>query len=118
MLFANNPHDRQIEKLMSQIPNFKPRGHGIYIYEEKEYSAENCFCRECTYRRKKKRNNKTAPPCIEQRIRAGEVPLGEVLQETMLAITHPAFKSRLKEYIYETEIMYSKTQRGLGKAVK
>lgn len=106
MLFADNPHDRQIEKLMSQIPNFKPRGHGIYIYEEKEYSAENCFCRECTYRRKKKRNSKTAPPCIEQRIRAGEVPLGEVLQETMLAITHPAFKSRLKEYIYETEIMY------------
>ena len=79
MLFADNPHDRQIEKLMSQIPNFKPRGHGIYIYEEKEYSAENCFCRECTYRRKKKRNSKTAPPCIEQRIRAGEVPLGEVL---------------------------------------
>lgn len=106
MLFSDNPHDRQIEKLMSQIPNFKPRGHGIYIYEEKEYSAENCFCRECTYRRKKKRNSKTAPPCIEQRIRAGEVPLGEVLQETMLAITHPAFKSRLKEYIYETEIMY------------
>ena len=105
MLFADNPHDRQIEKLMSQIPNFKPRGHGIYIYEEKEYSAENCFCRECTYRRKKKRNSKTAPPCIEQRIRAGEVPLGEVLQETMLAITHPAFKSRLKEYIYETEII-------------
>ena len=31
MLFADNPHDRQIEKLMSQIPNFKPRGHGIYI---------------------------------------------------------------------------------------
>ena len=57
MLFADNPHDRQIEKLMSQIPNFKPRGHGIYIYEEKEYSAENCFCRECTYRRKKKRND-------------------------------------------------------------
>ena len=43
MLFADNPHDRQIEKLMSQIPNFKPRGHGIYIYEEKEYSAENCL---------------------------------------------------------------------------
>ncbi len=117
MLFADNPHDRQIEKLMSQIPNFKPRGHGIYVYEEKEYSAENCSCRECTHRRKKKRNKKPAFPCIEQRIRAGEVPLGEVIQETMIAITNPAFLSRLKEYIYETEIMYMEFKNEKHQAV-
>lgn len=34
MLFSDNPHDRQIEKLMSQIPNFKPRGHGIGLFNK------------------------------------------------------------------------------------
>ena len=116
MLFSDNPHDRQIEKLMSQIPNFKPRGHGIYVYEPKEYSAENCTCRECTNRRKKK-HKKPAPPCIEQRIRAGEIPLGEVIQETMFAITNPAFQNRLKEYIYETEIMYMEFKNEKHRAV-
>lgn len=117
MLFADNPHDRQIEKMMSQIPNFKPRGHGIYVYEEKEYSAENCSCRECTHRRKKKRHREPVSPCVEQRIRAGELPLGEVIQETMIAIAHPAFQSRLKEYIYETEIMYMEFKNERHQAV-
>ena len=117
MLFSDNPHDRQIEKLMSQMPNFKPRGHGIYVYEEKEYSAENCTCRECTDRRKKKRNNRSASPCIEQRIRAGEIPLGEVIKETMMAVAHHAFQSRLKEYIYETEIMYMEFKNEKHQAV-
>ena len=42
MLFSDNPHDRQIEKLMSQIPNFKPRGHGILS----ERSDSNFFVRD------------------------------------------------------------------------
>ena len=88
-VICSPPHDRQLEKLMSQLPYFKPSGHGSYLYEEREYSAEKCSCREYTHRKKKKRSKKPAPPCIEQGIRVGEIPLGEILQEPMFAVTNP-----------------------------
>lgn len=31
MIFSENPYDRSIERLMTQIPNFKPRGGGLFF---------------------------------------------------------------------------------------
>ena len=40
MIFADNPHDREIEKMMQKTPHFRPRGHGIFVSEKTEYNAE------------------------------------------------------------------------------
>ena len=55
MIFADNPHDREIEKMMQKTPHFRPRGHGIFVNEKTEYNAERCGCRECVDRKKKRR---------------------------------------------------------------
>lgn len=32
-IFLDNPHDRRIERFMTAIPNFKPRGVGVRFSE-------------------------------------------------------------------------------------
>ena len=32
-IFSDNPHDRRIERFMTAIPNFKPRGVGFRFTE-------------------------------------------------------------------------------------
>ena len=32
-IFSDDPHDRQIGRLMTAIPNFKPRGVGVRFSE-------------------------------------------------------------------------------------
>ena len=32
-IFSDNPHDRRIERFMTAIPNFKPRGVGVHFSE-------------------------------------------------------------------------------------
>ena len=32
-IFSDNPHDRRIERFMTAIPNFKPRGVGVRFLE-------------------------------------------------------------------------------------
>lgn len=32
-IFSDNPHDRRIERFMTAIPNFKPRGVGVRFSE-------------------------------------------------------------------------------------
>ena len=55
--------------------------------------------------KKKETQQQDCTPCIEQRIRAGEVPLGEVLQETMLAIMDdPKIKALIDSIRYEPNV--------------
>ena len=35
MIFADNPHDREIEKMMQKTPHFRPRGHGVFVSEKR-----------------------------------------------------------------------------------
>lgn len=55
MIFADNPHDREIEKMMQKTPHFRPGGHGIFVSEKTEYNAGRCGCRECRQKEEKAR---------------------------------------------------------------
>ena len=103
MIFADNPHDREIEKMMQKTPHFRPRGHGIFVSEKTEYNAERCGCKECADRKKKRRVSGEKTPCVEQRIHEGQIPQPRVLMETFTAVSNPEFIIRINEYIKESE---------------
>ena len=96
-------HIREIERLMKQIPNFRPRGHGVYIFSKFEYTAKDCDCRYCLHYRKGYGCTKDQCPYMKERITAGAVPLGEVLIETLSCVDNFAFQHRLMRYIKESE---------------
>ena len=101
MIFADNPHDREIEKMMQKTPHFRPRGHGVFVSEKSEYNAERCGCKECANRKKKKPVSGEFQPCVEQRIHEGQIPQPRVLMETFSAVTNPEFIMRINAYIKE-----------------
>ena len=103
MIFADNPHDREIEKMMQKTPHFRPRGHGVFVSEKSEYNAERCGCKECAGRKKKRRVSGEKTPCVEQRIHEGQIPQPRVLMETFTAVTNPEFIIRINGYIKECE---------------
>ena len=103
MIFADNPHDREIEKMMQKTPHFRPRGHGVFVSEKSEYNAERCGCKECADRKKKRRVSGEKTPCVEQRIHEGQIPQPRVLMETFTAVTNPEFIIRINGYIKECE---------------
>ena len=39
-IFSDNPHDRRIERFMTAIPNFKPRGVGVRFSESQVLTLE------------------------------------------------------------------------------
>ena len=52
MIFSENPYDRSIERLMTQIPNFKPRGGGLF-FSKLKLTKQSCSCSLCpNYKRK------------------------------------------------------------------
>lgn len=104
MYFSDSYELRQIEKLMTAIPNFRPRGHGLVILRKYEYTDKDCDCTICPYYLGK-RNGCTADkcPCINERITAGAATLKETVAETMVAIQYPPFVKRLNQYLKESE---------------
>ena len=72
-IFSVNPHDRRIERFMTAIPNFKPRGVGVRFSESQILIAIT-----------------TATPT-------------EILAETMRQIRCPPFRKRFNEYIESEE---------------
>ena len=79
MLFTTNPKDRAFERMMKGIPNFPPRGHGMYISRD---SPRRLAC---------DKNSKQT-----ERIR-------EMMTLTMRGIQNAVFADRFKKYITETE---------------
>lgn len=75
MLFTLSPHYRAIERMMTGIPNFRPRGHGIYITRDS--------------------------PQQLPRERAGCIL--EAMTHMMQVRQSVSFKARLRKYITETE---------------
>ena len=72
-IFSDNPHDRRIERFMTAIPNFKPRGVGVRFSESQVLI--------------------TIPAATPS----------EILAETMRQIRCPPFRKRFNEYIESEE---------------
>ena len=78
-LFTDTPGNRSLERMMTAIPGFKPKGYGTYVFGRKELTAEDCDCRLCLYYRKKKKGcTLKRCPCIEERIYAGAASRKEI----------------------------------------
>ncbi len=103
MIFDTYYSEQEIARLMTRIPNFRPRGYGSYIFDRFEYSAKDCLCRHCLHYLKKTGCTELTCPYLTERITAGAVPIGEVLLETFSEIDHFDFQIRLLQYIHESE---------------
>ena len=103
MLFSTNPQDIAIERMMTGVPHFPPRGHGMYVFGRFKYSAKDCDCRLCPHYDRKKKCKLTKCECIEERIQANAVGYSEFIRHTFSLITSKAFQKRLTEYMKESE---------------
>ena len=68
---------RNFEKFMQTIPNFAPRGHGLFVPKEELTLYEN----------------PNPPP----------TSLNDAIEKTMSAINYPPFQRRLEQYLKESE---------------
>lgn len=103
MIFTETPQSRSLEKMMTGIPNFKPRGHGVIVMRSFEYTAKMCDCSLCSYHSKRKGCEVEQCPYVSERIAAGTATIREVMDETTKYIRHPVFRRRLKQYVKESE---------------
>lgn len=53
MIFSDSPQQRALERMMTAVPRFRPKGGGIMVLHHFEYTAEMCDCRYCPYYRGK-----------------------------------------------------------------
>ena len=105
MLFSTKPKDMSIERMMTSVPDFPPKGHGTYILGRHKYTAEECDCSFCPHY---KRKNCKLPECeyIEERIEAVAVGYAEFMSHALSAIENRAFQKRLTQYLKESEIEF------------
>lgn len=106
MLYTETITRRELELIMCQIPNFPPRGQGVVVLCEHEYSAQDCDCRSCPHHTGRGRKIGCGVEkciCLEERIKAGAASHKEVLTETMSSIRNPLFIRRLNQYLKESE---------------
>ena len=78
MIFSDSPSQKALERMMTQIKGFPPRGSGVMVLRRFEYTAEMCDCRLCLYYNRKKKCTVSQCPCIEERIIAGAADRSEV----------------------------------------
>lgn len=45
MIFSDSPQQRALERMMTAVPRFRPKGGGIMVLHHFEYTAEMCDCR-------------------------------------------------------------------------
>lgn len=106
MIFSDSPSQKAIERMMTQVKGFPPRGSGVMVLRRFEYTAEMCDCRLCLYYNRKKKCTVSQCPCIEERIVAGAAGRSEVMTETMKDIHNAAFRKRLIQFIRESEELH------------
>ena len=87
MIFSDSPSQKALERMMTQVKGFPPRGSGVMVLRRFEYTAEMCDCRLCLYYNRKKKCTVSQCPCIEERIVAGAADRSEVM---------PSFRKRTK----------------------
>lgn len=103
MIFSDSLQQKALERMMTTVPNFRPRGNGVMVLHSFEYTAEMCDCRLCLYCNRKRKCTVIHCPCIEERILAGAASRAEVMAETMKNIHNAAFHRRLNQFISESE---------------
>ncbi len=81
MYFSTDPIDRQYEKMMVCIPNFRPRGHGVMMFGFAPPS-----------------------PAMLLRVQSGAASYREIIADTMKAIKYRPFQMRLDQYLKESEM--------------
>lgn len=106
MIFSDSPQQRALERMMTAVPRFRPKGGGIMVLHHFEYTAEMCDCRYCPYYRGKRKCTASQCPCIEERIVAGAASRAEIMAETMRDIHNAAFRRRLNQFIKESEELH------------
>ncbi len=55
MIFSDLPSQKALERMMTQVKGFLPRGSGVMVLRRFEYTAEMCDCRLCLYYNRKKK---------------------------------------------------------------
>ncbi len=55
MIFSDSPSQKALERMMTQVKGFPPRGSGVMVLRRFEYTAEMCDCRLCLYYNRKKK---------------------------------------------------------------
>lgn len=99
MIFSDPPQQRALERMMTAVPRFRPKGGGIMVLHYFEYTAEMCDCRYCPYYRGKRKCTASQCLCIGERIAAGAASRAEVMAETVKDIHNAAFRRRLNLYL-------------------
>lgn len=103
MFFSDSPQLKAMERLMTAVPRFRPRGGGVMVHCNFEYTSEMCDCRLCLYFDRKENCTASQCPCIEERIIACAASRAEIMAETMKSIHNAAFHKRLNQFITESE---------------
>lgn len=81
MTYFENERLRGLDRLMRQIPNFTPRGHGVIAVCKTGIKNGSCTA---------------------ERIKADNASRKEILTETMSNIRYQPFRKRLNKYIKES----------------
>ena len=89
------------EVTMQMIPNFLPRGHGMYVIIRSE-SKEETECDLCCYYRRKKCDLPTCP-FIWEKIKFGTATKKQIMDAVFMNIRNSKFRERLSSFIRESE---------------
>ncbi len=81
------------EVTMRMIPNFLPRGHGMYVIIRSE-TKEETECDLCCYYRRKKCDLPTCP-FIREKIKFGTATKEQIMDAVFLNIRNCKFRERL-----------------------
>lgn len=102
MIFSNEPDQIELERIMTQPPFYRPRGHGKYVIKTLLPDKESCNCGYCLYADRKK-CTLTKCPYIEEGITAGSVSRTEALIESVRDIHNTAFRKRFNRVLMKRE---------------
>ena len=89
------------EVMMRMIPNFLPRGHGMYVFIHSE-TKEETDCDLCCYYRRKKCDLSTCP-FIREKIKFGTATKKQIMNAVFMNIRSSKFRERLSSFIRESE---------------
>ena len=66
MFFSDFPQLKAMERLMTAVPRFRPKGGGVMVCHDFEYTAEMWDCHLCLYFGRKGKCTVSQCPCIEE----------------------------------------------------
>lgn len=100
MLFMSSGQNRALERMMTEVPNFKPRRRGVIIIGELHQQNACPLCDTC---RGWENGRCLFDLCINmtKRIFDQDVTFTELILFTHICISDSDFRTRLKEYIEE-----------------